>query len=90
MESCFESAEPRNDHSVVELHLSSAQSFVADNWLDRFKLSEDPMEIRRRRTEVFQKSPGPALAMAQQLGLSLPGTILTEQLLPRIMGIEES
>ncbi len=72
------------------LHLSSAQSFVADNWLDRFKLSDDPMEIRRRRTEVFQKSLGPALAMAQQLGLSLPGTILTEQLLPRIMGIEDS
>ena len=47
-------------------------------------------EIRRRRTEVFQKSLGPALAMAQQLGLSLPGTILTEQLLPRIMGIEDS
>ncbi len=72
------------------LHLSSAQSFVADNWLHRFKLSDDPMEIRRRRTEVFQKSLGPALAMAQQLGLSLPGTILTEQLLPRIMGIEDS
>ena len=72
------------------LHMSSAQSFVTENWLDRFKLSEDPMEIRRRRTEVFQKSLGPALALAQQLGLSLPGATLTEQLLPRIMGIEES
>ena len=71
------------------LQPSSAQSFVVDNWLDRFKLAEDPMEIRRRRTEVFQKSLGPALALAQQLGLSLPGTILTERLLPRIMGIEE-
>jgi len=48
------------------------------------------MEVRRRRTEVFQKSLGPALALAQQLGLSLPGANLTEQLLPRIMGIEES
>jgi 3-hydroxyisobutyrate dehydrogenase-like beta-hydroxyacid dehydrogenase len=72
------------------LHMSSAQSFVTENWLDRFKLSEDPMEIRRRRTEVFQKSLGPALAVARQLGLSLPGATLTEQLLPRIMGIEES
>ncbi len=80
------------DFATVQkvLHLSSAQSFVADNWLDRFKLPEDPMEIRRRRTEVFQKSLGPALALAQQLGLSLPGATLTEQLLPRIMGIEES
>ena len=72
------------------LHMSSAQSFVTENWLDRFKLSEDPIEIRRRRTEVFQKSLGPALALAQQLGLALPGAILTERLLPRIMGIEES
>jgi 3-hydroxyisobutyrate dehydrogenase-like beta-hydroxyacid dehydrogenase len=72
------------------LNVSSAQSFVAENWLDRFKIAEDPMEVRRRRTEVFQKSLGPALALAQQLGLSLPGASLTEQLLPRIMGIEES
>jgi 3-hydroxyisobutyrate dehydrogenase len=72
------------------LHVSSAQSFVTENWLDRFKLAEDPMEVRRRRTGVFQKSLGPALALAQQLGLSLPGSTLTERLLPRIMGIEES
>ena len=72
------------------LNVSSAQSFVTENWLDRFKLTEDPMDVRRRRTEVFQKSLGPALALAQQLGLSLPGASLTEQLLPRIMGIEES
>ena len=72
------------------LNVSSAQSFVTENWLDRFKLAEDPMEVRRRRTEVFQKSLGPALALAQQLGLSLPGANLTERLLPRIMGIEES
>ena len=72
------------------LRVSSAQSFVTENWLDRFKLAEDPMEVRRRRTEVFQKSLGPALALAQQLGLSLPGANLTERLLPRIMGIEKS
>jgi 3-hydroxyisobutyrate dehydrogenase-like beta-hydroxyacid dehydrogenase len=58
--------------------------------VDRFKLAEDPMEVRRRRTEVFQKSLGPALALARRLGLSLPGASLTERLLPGIMGIEES
>ena len=80
------------DFSALQkvLRVSSAQSFVTENWLDRFKLAEDPMEVRRRRTEVFQKSLGPALALAQQLGLSLPGANLTERLLPRIMGIEES
>jgi len=71
------------------LHSSSAQSFVMDNWLDRFKLAGDPMEIRRRRTEVFQKSLAPALELARQLDLSLAGTTLAERLLPRIMGIED-
>ena len=71
------------------LHHSSAQSFVADNWLDRFKLAGDPMEIRRRRTEVFQKSLAPALELAQGLGLSLAGTALAQRLLPSIMGIED-
>jgi 3-hydroxyisobutyrate dehydrogenase-like beta-hydroxyacid dehydrogenase len=69
------------------LHLSSAQSFVVDNWLDRFKLAQDPMEIRRRRTEVFKKSLAPALELARQLGLSLGGAELAERLMPRIMGI---
>ena len=72
------------------LHASSGQSFVTDNWIDRFKLAQDPIEIRRRRTEVFQKSLAPAIEMARQLGLSLPGAALAERLLPRIMGIEDS
>jgi len=71
------------------MHMSSAQSFVADNWLDRFKLSQDPIEIRRKRTEVFQKSLAPAIEMAQRLGLSLAGATLVERLLPQIMGTEE-
>lgn len=71
------------------LHSSSARSFVMDNWLDRFKLAGDPMEIRRRRTEVFQKSLAPALELAERLGLSLEGTALAQRLLPRVMGIED-
>ena len=38
------------------LAASSAQSFVGEHWLERFKRIEDPMPIRKRRTEVFQKS----------------------------------
>jgi 3-hydroxyisobutyrate dehydrogenase-like beta-hydroxyacid dehydrogenase len=72
------------------LRRSSAQSFVADHWLDRFKLADDPMAIRKRRTEVFRKSLGPAREMAEQLGLSLAGAKLVEQILPRIMGIDGS
>ena len=57
--------------------------------MEAFKLAGDPMEIRRRRTEVFQKSLAPALELAQQLGLSLDGAALAERLMPRIMGIEK-
>lgn len=72
------------------LRASSGQSFVTDNWIDRFKLPQDPIEIRRRRTEVFRKSLAPAIELARQLGLAVPGTVLAERLLPRIMGIEDS
>jgi len=71
------------------LKSSSGQSFVIDNWLDRFKLTEDPLAIRRRRTEVFQKSLMPALELARQLGFSLDGANLAERLMPRIMGLEK-
>lgn len=71
------------------LHASSGQSFVADHWIDRFKLPQDPMDVRRRRTQVFQKSLGPALEVAQEMGLSIPGAIVVERLLPRIMGSED-
>ena len=79
------------DFAVLQkvLHASSGQSFVADHWIDRFKLAQDPMDVRRRRTEVFQKSLGPALEVAQEMGLSIPGAIVAERLLPRIMGIED-
>jgi len=72
------------------LHASSGQSFVTDNWINRFKLAQDPIENRRRRTEVFQKSLAPAIEMARQLGLFLPGAALAERLFPQIMGIEDS
>jgi 3-hydroxyisobutyrate dehydrogenase-like beta-hydroxyacid dehydrogenase len=72
------------------LHSSSGQSFVADNWLDRFKLPQDPLAVRRRRTEVFQKSLAPAMDMARQMGLPLAGAELVRRLLPQIMGIEDS
>ena len=72
------------------LHASSGQSFVSDNWLDRFKLAEDPIEVRRRRTLVFQQSLVPALEMAGEIGLSHPGTSLAERLMPQMMGLEDS
>ena len=72
------------------LSASSGQSFVVDHWLERFKRPFDPMPIRQRRTEVFEKSLAPALMLAQRLGVSLPGAALARDLLPRIMGLTES
>jgi 2-hydroxy-3-oxopropionate reductase len=72
------------------LRVSSAQSFVADHWLQRFKLTDEPFDTRRRRTEVFQKSLDPAIELARRFGVSLEGATLAQRLLPRIMGIEKS
>jgi 3-hydroxyisobutyrate dehydrogenase-like beta-hydroxyacid dehydrogenase len=87
----FVSARCGLDFAAVQqvLKTSSAQSFVAENWLNRFKLPQDPMEIRRRRAEVFQQSLAPALELARQLGLPLSGAALAERLMPRIMGLED-
>lgn len=71
------------------LQVSSAQSFVVDHWIDRFKRADDPMSIRQQRAEVFYKSLSPALELAHGLRVPLPGAALTQQLLSRIMGLEE-
>jgi len=70
------------------LRASSGQSFVTDHWLQRFKRPDDPIAVRRQRTEVFYKSLSPALDLARDLGISLPGAALARRLLPQIMGIE--
>ena len=72
------------------LRVSSGQSFVAEHWLDRFKRPEDPLPIRRRRAEVFIESLVPALRLAKELDIALPGTTLARELFQRVMGVEES
>ena len=72
------------------LRVSSGQSFVAEHWLDRFKRPEDPLPLRRRRAEVFVESLAPALRMAKDLDIALPGTTLAQKLFLRVMGVDES
>ena len=72
------------------LRVSSGQSFVAEHWLDRFKRPEDPLPIRRRRAEVFVESLAPALRLARDLDIALPGTTLARKLFQRVMGVDES
>jgi 3-hydroxyisobutyrate dehydrogenase-like beta-hydroxyacid dehydrogenase len=70
------------------LRVSSGESFVAEQWLERFKRPQDPLPIRRRRTEVFAESLSPELRSAEEMGIALPGTSLARQLLPRVMGVD--
>ena len=70
------------------LRVSSGQSFVAEHWLERFKRPQDPLAIRRRRTEVFAESLSPALRLAADLDIALPGANLAQRLLQRIMGVD--
>jgi 3-hydroxyisobutyrate dehydrogenase-like beta-hydroxyacid dehydrogenase len=71
------------------LRVSSGQSFVVDHWLERFKRPDDPLSIRRRRTEVFRESLVPALHLARDLDIALPGAILAQELFQRIMGLAD-
>src|SRR5262245_20851343 len=72
------------------LRVSSGQSFVVDHWLERFKRPDDPLDVRRRRTEVFSESLSPGVLTARELDISLPGAALVQQLLRRIMGLGDS
>src|SRR5262249_52718509 len=80
------------DFKVLQevLRVSSGQSFVVDHWLERFKRPDDPLNVRHRRTEVFSESLSPALLTARELDISLPGAALVQQLLRRIMGVDDS
>ena len=70
------------------LRVSAGQSFVLDHWLGRFIRPEDSQPVRRQRAEVFSKSLSPALDLAHDVGVSLPGTQLAQNLIKRVMGID--
>jgi 3-hydroxyisobutyrate dehydrogenase-like beta-hydroxyacid dehydrogenase len=69
------------------LHVSSGQSNVLDNW-QRFKRPKEPDAVRRRRADVFEKSLSPALELALQLGVDVPGTTLAQSLLKRVLEVD--
>jgi len=70
------------------LHVSAGQSFVLDHWLGRFKRPEESESVRRQRAEVFSKSLSPALELARDVGVSVPGTSIAQGLIMRVMGID--
>ena len=70
------------------LHVSAGQSFVLDHWRGRFIRPEESEAVRRQRAEVFSKSLSPALELARDVGVSLPGAALAQGLMKRVMGID--
>jgi 3-hydroxyisobutyrate dehydrogenase-like beta-hydroxyacid dehydrogenase len=70
------------------LHVSAGQSFVLDHWLERFIRPEDSEAVRRQRAKVFAKSLSPALELARDVDVSLPGAALAQRLIKQVMGID--
>ena len=69
------------------LHVSSGQSNVLDVW-QQFKRPEQPEAVRRQRAEVFAASLTPALELARELDVDVPGTTLAHGLLNRVLNVE--
>jgi len=71
------------------LHSSAGQSYVADHWFERLERVARSPEARHHQWEGLYKTLAVALEYANNLGLSLPGTALTQQLLANIVDYEE-
>ena len=68
------------------LHNSAGQSYMADHWFERIERVSKSPEALRHQWEGFYKTLSVALECANDLGLALPGTALTQQLLATIVG----
>jgi 3-hydroxyisobutyrate dehydrogenase-like beta-hydroxyacid dehydrogenase len=69
------------------LHVSSGQSNVLDVW-QQFKRPEESEAVQTKRAEVFAASLAPALEIAREVGVDLPGSALAYGLLKRVLGVE--
>ncbi len=79
------------DVSVVQqvVHVTGAQSRVADNWLQEYKkLPTRDAESAKWMAHLFWKGLIPALELGHELGLSMPATALVQQTFPKVLGME--
>jgi 2-hydroxy-3-oxopropionate reductase len=60
------------------MHVSAGQSKVADNW------QTIAPRMDRAMIELFWEGLRPALVLGHELGISLPGTALVQQLFPEV------
>jgi 3-hydroxyisobutyrate dehydrogenase len=71
------------------IHHSAGQSYIADHWFERIERVSQSPEALRHQWEGFYKTLSVALECANDLGVSLPGTALTQQLLAKIVGYDK-
>jgi 2-hydroxy-3-oxopropionate reductase len=79
--------DPKVLQAVV--HASSGRSHVASNWdVYRHIGTLDPVDAQDRLM-AFYKGLKPAIELGHELGISLPGLALTQQLLTQILGVPQ-
>jgi 3-hydroxyisobutyrate dehydrogenase-like beta-hydroxyacid dehydrogenase len=71
------------------VHAGAAQSRVADHWSQQRKLKDTYTSGPRGLMDLMYKDLRLALELGHDLGLSLPGAALTQQLLQRMLEIED-
>lgn len=71
------------------VHLTSAQSQVADNWEQHRRVGGSDSERGYALAHLFWKGLCPALELGHELGLAMPATALVQQLFPKVLGVEE-
>jgi 3-hydroxyisobutyrate dehydrogenase-like beta-hydroxyacid dehydrogenase len=71
------------------VHAGAAQSRVADHWSQQRNLRDTYTSGPRGLMELIHKDLRLALELGHDLGLSLPGAALTQQLLQRVLDIED-
>src|SRR5712691_10142392 len=71
------------------VHVSAGQSRVADNWLQQRRLKEAYTSGPQGLMQLIHKDLRLALELGHDIGLPLPGAALTQQLIDRVLDIEE-
>ena len=80
---------PRLKSMEQVVHAGAAQSRVADHWSQQRKLKDTYTTGPRGLMDLMHKDLRLALELGHDLGLSLPGAALTQQLLQRVLEIED-
>jgi 3-hydroxyisobutyrate dehydrogenase-like beta-hydroxyacid dehydrogenase len=67
----------------------AGQSRMADNWLQQRNFRNTYTSGPQGLMQLIHKDLRLALELGHDLGLSLPGTALTQQLIERVWGVKE-